>query len=699
MRSSLADRLNAARHQQFVGRRDEMAQFNALLLAQDLPCCLYYLYGQGGVGKTTLLREFLTRCEAASVPAISVDGRNIEPSAEAFLEALRQALSLAPDADLFRFLNTEERRRVIFVDTYEEIRELESWLHGVFCPKLPQDTLLVFAGRLPPSDRWTSDAGWRSVLRAVRLPNLTPNEAQNYLENRDVPANQRASVLDFTQGHPLALSLAADVFAQQTDFQFQPEAAPDMIQNLLSRFTQEIHDAELRAALEACAVVRLLTEPLLAELLEIPDAQPLFLWLNRLSFIEAGRYGLFPHDLVRAALIADLRWRNPERYAELNALANRYYGARIHKTTGQEQQRLFASSFFLNRENPTLRAFFKWHDVSSVTADALRPTDIPALLAMTARHEGEESAKIAAYWLTKRPQWCLVTRSSSVDAPESDAPLGYLLTIPLQETSEQEAAFDPALPACRRHLEKTFPLRSGEFATVYRFWMARDTYQSVSPTQSLIFVNMVRQNLTTPGLAISYCPCAAPDFWETVFAFTEIRRAANADFTVGNRHYGMYEQDWRVLPPSAWQTLMQKKAILSDEEPFSAVGSGKRQPLCEADFASAVRDALRGYAAADGLRGNPLLQSRLVLDLAEESENEAAQIEILRALLRETIEALESAPRSAKLYRALRLTYLKPAPTQEQAAERLDLPFSTFRRHLTDGVARIIEILWRREIA
>jgi len=36
--------------------------------------------------------------------------------------------------------------------------------------------------------------------------------------------------------------------------------------------------------------------------------------------------------------------------------------------------------------------------------------------------------------------------------------------------------------------------------------------------------------------------------------------------------------------------------------------------------------------------------------------------------------------------------------TQEHVAELLDLPFSTYRRHLKAGVARVADALWSREI-
>jgi hypothetical protein len=43
-------------------------------------------------------------------------------------------------------------------------------------------------------------------------------------------------------------------------------------------------------------------------------------------------------------------------------------------------------------------------------------------------------------------------------------------------------------------------------------------------------------------------------------------------------------------------------------------------------------------------------------------------------------------------------TVFKGAPTQEAAAARLGLPFSTYRRHLTAGIERVTAWLWDREL-
>jgi len=96
--------------------------------------------------------------------------------------------------------------------------------------------------------------------------------------------------------------------------------------------------------------------------------------------------------------------------------------------------------------------------------------------------------------------------------------------------------------------------------------------------------------------------------------------------------------------------------------------------LSEPEFQAAVRQALRDYTRP------------------------AATAATLQRLLREAAEALAANPRDERLYRALACTFFEPAATQELAAERLGLPFSTYRYHLAGGLRRVTERLWRREL-
>ena len=82
------------------------------------------------------------------------------------------------------------------------------------------------------------------------------------------------------------------MFAQRRDFEFQPEAEPDIIRALLERLVQKVPGPAHRAALEVCALVRQTTEAHSARCSAWQMSTSLFEWLRGLSFIESERQGL-----------------------------------------------------------------------------------------------------------------------------------------------------------------------------------------------------------------------------------------------------------------------------------------------------------------------------------------------------------------------------------------------------------------------
>jgi hypothetical protein len=110
-----------------------------------------------------------------------------------------------------------------------------------------------------------------------------------------------------------------------------------------------------------------------------------------------------------------------------------------------------------------------------------------------------------------------------------------------------------------------------------------------------------------------------------------------------------------------------------------------------------VRDALRHLTSPDLLRRNALVHSRVVTERVGVEAAIEARVAALQALLHEVVASLGASPRRAKLQRALYHTYLEPAGSQEQVAELLDLPFSTYRDHLKAGTQLVREILWQLE--
>jgi hypothetical protein len=339
-----------------------------------------------------------------------------------------------------------------------------------------------------------------------------------------------------------------------------------------------------------------------------------------------------------------------------------------------------------------MRPFFEWQEAGTAVPEAMREGDKPVLEAMVREYEGPDSARLAEHWLERQPEDVLIYRDIE------QRPTGFVMRIALHETSAEDRNVDPAAKAAWRYLERHAPLRPGEKATLFRFWMARDTYQSVSAMQSLIFANAAQHYLTTPGLAFTFFPTADPDFWAPVFTYVDLVRLPQADFEVGGRRYGVYGHDWRVTPPMAWLDLLAEREIATEPLAVSPPESTPLVVLGESDFAEAVRDALRNFHRSDALRTNPLVRSRMVVERAGADADDSVGIGALRNLLEEAAESLQASPRDAKHYRALHRTYLHPAPNQERAAELLNLPFSTYRRHLKGGVTRVVEILWQKEI-
>lgn len=690
----LRDRLDAARRSYFVGREAELNFFRETLEAAVFPFFVLYVYGPGGIGKSTLLGEYARLVEQKGWKVLRLDARNIEPTPESFLNALSALLHLSSDEN---WSDTAARfpRMVLFLDTYETLTPLDDWLRETLLPQAPENVLIVLAGRNPPAVAWRADPGWQTILTTMPLRNLSPDESRSYLSRRRVPDEQQKDVLRFTHGHPLALSLVAETFAQRAgDIKFQFEEPRDIIHTLVKNFLQKVPGPAHRAALEACSLVRVTTEPVLCEMLANPDVHDLFAWLAELSFIESRPGGLFPHDLAREALAADLRWRNPDWYVELHRRARHYYTHRISLTSGVEQQRALFDLVYLHRDNPVMRPYFEWQMGGSALPDRLQNTDVPLLLGMVARHEGAESARLAAFWLEHHPERVLIPR-----APDG-APAGFLLTLDLAALSPEDRAADPATRAAWHALQQT-PLRPGETALLFRFWMDAEAYQAVSSSQSLIFIHIARHYLTQPGLAMSFFPCADPDFWEPLCAYINLARLPQADFSVGGRRYAVFGHDWRIEPPAVWLAVLADREIANAPEPALPPGSARPVGLVvlsEPDFAAAVREALRHFRQPKALSANPLLRSRLVQQQAPGGKSEQARIEELQRLIEKAAGRLQATPKETKYFRALYHTYLQPAATQEQAAELLDLPFSTYRRHLRRGLERVTATLWEWEI-
>ena len=691
MPATLSDALRGNLRASLVGREDERALFSAALAAETLPFHVVHVSGPGGVGKTTLLREFERLAQAAGAPTALLDLRDVAATPDGFALAVRAAFAGAPGG----------ARRVLLLDTFEAAQDLDGWLQRVFLPGQPADQLVVVAGRHPPGPAWTADAVWADAVRTLPLGNLSDAEAEAFCTVRGVPAAEQAGVLAFTHGYPLALALVAERLRQRPGQPFVPSEAPDVVRALLDRFVRDLPSPEHRTAIEGAALVRAVTAPLLAALLEdaggdgSPDATALFGWLRDLTFVDDGPRGLVLHDVAREAIEADLRWRDGERYAELHGRARRFYTSRL-LAEGHETALVLGDYVHLYRDNPVVAPLLgplvgAWRGAEVRPARPLHPADVPALVAMTRRHEGDDAADVAAHWFAAQPH------ATEVFDAADGTPAGFLTALALDETEAADRAPDPLARAAWAAAERT--RRPGERVLLFRFWMDAEAHQGLSAVQSIIFARTVHLYLTVPRLAVSLLPVAEPELWGPVFAFVGLARwpEAEPDGGPAGRPPAVFGMDWRAVPPAAWLDALAARVPMEVPAPPERAAPDARVVLAREAFDEAVREALRTMPRAHLMADNPLLRAALVEEATGADATPAERAGALVGHLTRAAETLRAAPRDVPLWNALRLTYLTPAPSQAIAAERLDVPFSSYRRHLVRGIAHVADTLWREE--
>ncbi|MFK0252803.1 ATP-binding protein [Streptomyces sp. NPDC090445] len=666
-RGGLGEALEAARDRGFVGRAAEVALFRAALAAERGACPVQFLHGPGGIGKSTLLRRLASEARRAGRRVVEVDGRTVVPTPQGFAEAVGE---LGGDDGL-----------VLLVDTFERCQGLESWLCEQFLLDLPVGSVVVIAGRRAPDARWTSDPGWADLLRVTALRNLPPEDAARLLSARGLRPEAHRAVLAFTGGNPLALTLAAAVAATEEKVRDGWKPSQDVISTLLSELLGDIPGPAYRRALEICAHTHVTSESLLRVLMG-DQAPELFAWLRRQPFIESTEAGLFPHDVVREALEADLRWRDPEGFADMHRTVHRHLVERVR--TVAEAQLLPATSdlLFLYRREAAVN-FHKWRTGDHVKDEPYAAADRDRVLQLAETAEGGESADICRFWLDHRPEAFRVYRSM-----QTGEVVAFFAWLRLREPLGTD--IDPIVDAAWTHVRATAPLRPGDHMALARFHVHPPRYQRTSAPMDLMHWRGLGEIFRADRLGWTFVVKRDDGHWDDYmrhFAMPPLDPRPR----VGRHDHVLFGHDWRAQPVGPWLEERSNTILSRSPEPPTPSHGGAHERLVvlsKPEFDTAVRDALRALRRPDTLAGNPLNHSRVVTESAK----------TLPELLVGAIGMLREGRSGDKHHRALTTTYLSGVPTQEAAAERLGLPFSTYRRHLTSGVDRLSDILWRGEL-
>jgi hypothetical protein len=295
-RGTLGARLRSARTRRFVGREEELSTLRGVLDRSEP--AIVWIFAPGGTGKSTLLREMGELARTEKTCTVEIDLSSTEASPTAILGELEPHL-------------TGAERVVLLIDSYERGMAIDGWVRETLLPVLPDDVILVIAGRNPPSVEWRTDPGSASLLRIVALGSLDPAASRTLLADRGIKHDQAAELVALAHGHALTLVLLAEVLGRQTHRAVPSSLreVPEVVVELVARLVRDTRAAEERRALELCAHSRHTTESLLREIVGRDVAADLFIWLRALPYASAYRDGGALHSILRDALQQDLPWR------------------------------------------------------------------------------------------------------------------------------------------------------------------------------------------------------------------------------------------------------------------------------------------------------------------------------------------------------------------------------------------------------
>ncbi|GLZ02242.1 ATP-binding protein [Actinoplanes sp. NBRC 103695] len=655
--ASLGEALDELRRQRFAGRGAEIALFEEAL---DAPGVIF-VHGPGGVGKSTLLDMFAHLAARRGRDPVRVDARHLALGSDALP-------TVAGDG-----------RPILLIDTYELLEPVDDWVRDKYLPSLPRNCLAVIAGRHAPSPRWRADPAWRELMRVVALGNLPPEDGRAWLTAQDVPAESHDRLLAISRGHPLTLSMLIDAVSRGATPRTLGDL-PDVLGALIVQMVDEPPSPRHRTALEVCAHVPVTTEDLLRSIIG-GDVGELFAWLRGRPFIEESPHGLYPHDVVRDILDADLRWRDPDRYSDMH----RRKLAAFHEqvlTVPDERERLhlLTRTVVVNGFRSRIEALSALAPPMRAYADGLTESDRAPIVAMTAAWQGAEQAELAAYWMRCRPEAFRVFRTAAGEL------CGYAACLDL---TEADVGVDPAVDAMWRYASKLGPPRSGERVRAWRFFLDREQGQRPSPSLTLfVACQMLDIMQLADDTAWSFV-AAFEDavLWTPALEYLDFWAATEADFTVGGSRFPVFAHDWRRAGIAEWTQVTHARQLGATVRP--AVESLEEPVLSRSEFTDAVRAALRQLRTPDLLRANPLVRSRMV---RRNTRDGRTHVDTLREMVEAGIGALGS-----DAGELMSRTFLRPTSTQERVAAALHLSFNTYRRHRDRATADLAAALWDHE--
>jgi AAA ATPase domain len=670
--STLAERLAARDAQRFVGREREIAFFDSLLV-DDPPAQVVLVHGPGGIGKSTLLREVARRATRRGYTTRVVEGRDLAPVPGEIESALGDVSAVSQPLILF--------------DTYERMAAADGWLRARLLPSLPARSVVVLAGRTPPEPAWFEN-GWERLAVALKLDPMPADAALSLVRAHGLDDGALAQQLvGWADGSPLALALATDA-AVRDGGSWAPHNIhehPNLVQAILHRIAKtELDGGNLDVAAVA-AIAHACDEAMLRDVLPEVDATAADSWLRERTFAEAVAGGTALHEIVRQAMRADLRTRDPERDRELRRrIADHLFlkGLKAGPRTVVDLSELV--------ENPAIRWGFGADGSTTHRPDLWRAEDTAAVEANILKKPAGP-----AYWELMRPILDQAPDRVVTVRDARDQLCGIAIAV-TPDNAPPVCERDPCLGPWLAHARAAHP---GDEVLIWRDSIDFVGHGDVaSPVLSILnTAAILRSGLDNPRW--SYIPIDPSNPAAVAFAkAVDTTHLTDLDCHVEDRVIQCHQVDHSdegllgsiraaiygelglgapgpVKLGGDLDTL--GAAILAAEE---AATTAPREPVTS----EVVRDALRSIHQPLELAASPLARGAT-------PEERAASV---RAEVEDAVaHAFGSSPDEQLLQTIIRRGYLDPDGSHERAADELHVSRATYFRRLKAASARVADYL------
>jgi hypothetical protein len=555
--------LLGARAAAVVGRHAERAIL--LDLAERDRPLVVAVHGIAGIGKSALLAAFAEDARAHGAAVISLDCGGIEPTERGFLAALDRAIGalrteppgtgpMVTVADAAAALSGLGNRVVLVLDTYEQLRLLDTWLRQELVPGLRDNTRLALAGREPPVAAWISDFG--DLLAVVPLANLTAADAGALLRREGLGGADADRVTRFTHGHPLALRLAASARGARPDLTVPDAAVATVVTELAQVYLSGL-DQPTRAVVDAACTLRRPTLSLLGALLPDVPQRDAYGMLRPLPFVELGPDGLVLHDTVREVVAALLRVNDPQAYRAHRVAAWRQLRRELRTAPPADLWRYTADLLYLI-ENPAVREAFFPTASYRYAVEPARPADEAQITAIASAHQPAEAVTMMRSWWDTMPSAFRVARD-----PDG-SPAAFQCLCEATSVPGRLLAADLVAVRWREHLRGS-PVPRGQQVLFLRHMLAADGGEATTPALAALILDLKRRYLEMrPRLRRIYSLAADPAAVLAQLAPLGFARLPDGAAEIGGVTYHTLYNDFGPSSIDGWLTDLAAREMLID---------------------------------------------------------------------------------------------------------------------------------------